>query len=67
MTHINQNIDDNLDKKFRDVVYKKYGMKKGSMLKGFEEAIELWIEKNGKKPSVESKSQKARKRVLNEG
>ena len=34
-------IDPELDKQFRDMVYKKFGMKKGNLRTALEEAIRL--------------------------
>jgi len=36
-------IDDDLDKKFREAVYKRKGMKKGNITDALEEAIQQWI------------------------
>jgi len=36
-------IDPELDKQFRDMVYKKFGMKKGNLRTALEEAIRLWL------------------------
>ncbi len=36
-------LNDELEKKFRDEVYKRLGMKKGNMQLAIEEAIENWI------------------------
>ena len=36
-------IDPELDKQFRDMVYKKFGMKKGNLRIALEEAIKLWL------------------------
>jgi hypothetical protein len=38
-------IDDELDKRFRDVVAKVKGFKRGALKEALEEAIKLWIEK----------------------
>jgi len=40
---INLDIDEKIDKKFRDAVYKKKGMKKGNLTKAVEEAMTMWI------------------------
>ena len=44
-------IDPELDRQFRDMVYKKFGMKKGNLRTALEEAIRLWLsnEKGGRK------------------
>jgi len=40
-------LNDELEKRFRDEVFKRLGMKKGNMQIAIEEAIESWIK--GKK------------------
>jgi hypothetical protein len=35
-------LDDELETRFRDEIYKRLGMKKGNMQVAIEEAIELW-------------------------
>ena len=46
MGKINISLPDSLEKKFREVVFEKFGMRKGNISKAFEEAIDDWIEKN---------------------
>lgn len=36
-------IEDDLDEKFRETVFKKKGMHKGNITEAIEEAIDLWI------------------------
>jgi hypothetical protein len=36
-------IDDKLDERFRETVFKKKGMHKGNITEAIEEAIECWI------------------------
>ena len=43
MAHINLVIDDALDKRFRDEVNRRLGMKKGNIKIAIEEAMEAWI------------------------
>ena len=38
-------LPENLDQRFREAVFKRYGMKKGNLEKALCEAIELWLEK----------------------
>jgi len=38
-------IDDKLDKRFREVVVKVKGFKRGALKEALEEAIELWLQK----------------------
>lgn len=38
-------IDDTLDKKFREAVFRRRGMKKGNLTPALEEAISDWITK----------------------
>jgi hypothetical protein len=40
-------VNDDLDKRFRDAVYKVKGMKRGNIKEAFEEAMELWIQSAG--------------------
>lgn len=42
-------IDDKLDEKFREAVFKMKGMRRGNLTEAIEEAIELWIEETTKK------------------
>lgn len=42
-------INDNLDKKFRETVFKKKGMHKGNIQEAIEEALELWTTTNSDK------------------
>lgn len=43
MGKINLSIDDALEKRFREEVFKRYGMKKGNIQQAIEEAIQVWI------------------------
>ena len=36
-------IDPELNKQFRDMVYKKFGMKKGNLRIALEEVVRLWL------------------------
>jgi hypothetical protein len=36
-------IDDKLDKKFRETIFKAKGMRKGNLTEAVEEAMLLWI------------------------
>lgn len=38
-------MKEELDEKFREVVFKVKGMRKGNLSEAIEEAIELWIDK----------------------
>lgn len=38
-------IEDDLDEKFRETVFKTKGMHKGNITEAIEEAIDCWIEK----------------------
>jgi hypothetical protein len=53
MGRLDLNIDDKLEQRFRDTVYRSKGMKKGNLTKSLEEAIDAWIkreeERKGKK------------------
>jgi hypothetical protein len=48
-------LSDDLEKKFRDEVFKNLGMKKGNMSLAIEEAIKLWIETRKEKRSEAAK------------
>lgn len=43
MVRISLDIDDALDKRFRDEVNNRLGMKKGNLKIAIEEALKLWI------------------------
>jgi hypothetical protein len=43
MARLDLNIDDKLDTQFRDMVYKKMGMKRGNLRIAIEEAIKIWL------------------------
>ena len=38
-------LDDKLEERFRDAIYKSKGMRRGNIQAAIEEAVELWIEK----------------------
>lgn len=44
MGKINLDIDDKVEKKFREAVFKKKGMKKGNLTQAVEEAMLLWTD-----------------------
>ena len=48
-------IPDDLEKEFREEIFKSKGMKKGNISKAVEEAIKLWIEHQRKKRSEAAK------------
>ena len=43
MGKINVVVDDKVEKKFRDTVFKRKGMKKGNLTDAVEEAMLLWV------------------------
>ena len=49
MPQVNVNINEDLDKEFREMVFKKKGMRRGAMLEAFQEAIELWVKEEAVK------------------
>ena len=42
-------IDDKLDTRFREAVFKKKGMHKGNITEAIEEAIDCWIQQQKEK------------------
>jgi len=42
-------VPDDLEKRFREEVFKRLGMKRGNITQAVQEAIEQWIEKGEKK------------------
>lgn len=46
MGRIDVILPDELEKKFRNKVFKKFGMKRGNITTAIQEAIEQWIGKN---------------------
>lgn len=49
MGKLNVKIDDSLDEKFRQEVFKRKGMKKGNLTKAVQEAMLMWINTAGGK------------------
>lgn len=55
MAKMNIDISDELDERFREAVFNRFGMKKGNLTMAIEEALTDWInkknggKKNGKK------------------
>ncbi len=45
MARINIVVSDKVEEKFRETVFRKYGMKKGNMMKAADQALQEWIEK----------------------
>ncbi len=43
MSRLVFNVPEKLEERFRDAIYKRYGMKKGNISKALKEALELWI------------------------
>ena len=43
MGKVNLAINDKIDQKFREAVFKKKGLKKGNLTEAIEEAMLLWI------------------------
>lgn len=55
MGRMNIVLDDELEEKFREEVFKSKGMKKGNISKAVEEALKLWMEKEQNKRSEAAK------------
>jgi len=49
MGRIDITLPSNLEQRFRQEVFKRYGMKKGNITLAIQEAIEQWIGKGEKK------------------
>ena len=49
MGKMNIVLDDERENKFRRAIFESKGMKKGNISEAIEEAIDLWIEKQGSK------------------
>jgi len=45
MAYVNANINDEILKQFRDVIYRKSGLKKGDITRSLEEAMQEYIQK----------------------
>ncbi len=46
MGRIDVILPDELEKNFRETVFKKFGMKRGNITLAIQEALEQWINKN---------------------
>lgn len=44
MGKLNVKVQDSVDDRFREAVFKRKGMKKGNLTKAIEEAMLMWIE-----------------------
>ena len=56
-------LSEELEKKFREEVFKQMGMKRGNITLAIEEAIKVWIESRRKKRGkVATKAWKARRK-----
>lgn len=53
-TRINSTIDSVMEEEFRELTFKTFGFKKGSIQYGLEEAIDDWIKKQKKKKGSKS-------------
>ena len=45
MAYVNANVNDEILKQFRDVIYRKSGLKKGDLMRSLEEAMHEYIQK----------------------
>jgi Arc/MetJ-type ribon-helix-helix transcriptional regulator len=43
MGRIDVILEDDFEKKFRETVFKRYGMKRGNMSEAIKTALELWM------------------------
>jgi len=46
MGKITLTLNDEIEKRFREEVFKRLGMKKGNIQQAIEDAIEVWIKTN---------------------
>jgi len=51
MGKLNVNIDEDVDERFRQEVFKRKGMKKGNLTRAVQEAMLLWVNTRGIKHS----------------
>jgi hypothetical protein len=58
MGRLDLNINDALEMKFRDTVYRTRGFKKGNLTIALEDAIQKWVEQEAKKILDEEKKRK---------
>lgn len=49
MGKLNVNVDDDIDEKFRNEVFKRKGMKKGNLTKAVQEAMLMWVATGSRK------------------
>ncbi|MGP8125041.1 MAG: hypothetical protein ACLQEQ_04125 [Nitrososphaerales archaeon] len=45
---LNLTISEDLEKRFRAEVFKRYGLRKGDIQRAVEEAIEVWLKQGAK-------------------
>jgi hypothetical protein len=50
MGRIDVILDDKLEQRLREEVFKRYGMKRGNLTEAIKDAIVLWLTENPKKP-----------------
>lgn len=50
-TKLNLVVSIELEKEFREAIFKKYGMKRGNITKAIEEAINEWMQKQESPPA----------------
>lgn len=43
-------LDDKLEERFREAIFKSKGMKRGNMSEAFGEALEMWIDEQARRP-----------------
>lgn len=52
MGKLNVKIKEEIDKKFREEVFKRKGMRKGNITEAIEEAMLLWINTSPKRTNI---------------
>ena len=58
MGKLNVKVQDGIDTRFREEIFKRKGMKKGNLTKALEEAILLWINVNASEKQTTTNSRK---------
>jgi hypothetical protein len=55
MKRVDAYIPDELEQRFREEVFKRYGLRKGNLSQALEAAIRLWVENGKREEKVKEK------------